>query len=167
MQPGMQACVVSPPRARFRSRMNSPPSLNGPSELSVRRPDVKLRVGMPPMVLVKSPTMAVPRLAKASIALSAPSILPYSRTEPISALRSWKVGILSLSTTMALTFLEPITAPTPPRAEIRVGRPSVSVKEMPDIRPRYSPTGLQMPRLTLSPYFANSISAHSMLPLPR
>jgi hypothetical protein len=66
-------------------------------------------------------------------------------------LRSWKVGILCFSATIALTFLLPMTAPTPPRAAIRSGRPSGSVKAMPAIRPRYSPTGLQSARLTLSP----------------
>ena len=40
-------------------------------------------------------------------------------------------GILSRSTTMALTFLAPITAPTPPRAASRAGRPSLSLNAMP------------------------------------
>lgn len=45
------------------------------------------------------------------------------------------------STTMALTRLLPITAPTPPRAARREGLPSMSEKAMPERRPRYSPTG--------------------------
>ena len=44
---------------------------------------------------------------------------------------------------MALTFLAPITAPTPPRAASREGRPSLSLKAMPASRPWYSPTGPQ------------------------
>ena len=44
-------------------------------------------------------------------------------------------GILSRSTTTAFTRLLPMTAPTPPRAERREGRPSLSVNAMPAIRP--------------------------------
>ncbi len=68
---------------------------------------------------------------------------------------------------MALTFLEPITAPTPPRAESRAGRPSLSLKAMPAIRPWYSPTGPHSAMVTFRPYFAWSISWASKLPLPR
>ena len=75
MQPGMQAWVGSPPRDRLRSRICSPPSLKVSFSLSTCWPEEKLRVGSPPIVLVKSPTMAVPRLRSALIAASASSIL--------------------------------------------------------------------------------------------
>ena len=52
---------------------------------------------------------------------------------------------------MALTFLAPITAPTPPRADSRAGRPSLSLKAMPAIRPWYSPTGPQSAMVTFLP----------------
>ena len=44
-------------------------------------------------------------------------------------------GILSRSTTTALTFFDPITAPTPPRADSRAGRPSLSLNAMPASSP--------------------------------
>ena len=81
-------------------------------------------------------------------------------------LRSWKVGILCTSMTMALTFFEPMTAPTPPRAASRDGRPSVSVMEMPAISPKYSPTGPHSAKLIFLPYFSNSSAAASVVPLP-
>ena len=46
-----------------------------------------------------------------------------------------------MSTTMALTFFDPSTAPTPPRADSRDGRLSLSLNAMPAINPWYSPTG--------------------------
>ena len=52
---------------------------------------------------------------------------------------------------MALTFLAPITAPTPPRAASRDGRPSLSLKAMPASRPWYSPTGPQSATVTFLP----------------
>ena len=52
---------------------------------------------------------------------------------------------------MALTFFDPITAPTPPRADRRAGRPSLSLKAMPAIRPWYSPTGPQRAIVTFLP----------------
>ena len=76
-------------------------------------------------------------------------------------------GILSRSTTTALTFFDPITAPTPPRADSRAGRPSLSLKAMPAIRPWYSPTGPQSAIVTFLPYFACSMFWASKLPLPR
>ena len=59
----------------------------------------------------------------------------------LTFLGSSKGGALSRSTTIALTFLAPITAPTPPRAASRAGRPSLSLKAMPPSSPWYSPTG--------------------------
>ena len=76
-------------------------------------------------------------------------------------------GILSRSTTTALTFFDPITAPTPPRAERRAGRPSLSLNAMPAIRPSYSPTGPQSAIVTFLPYLACSMFWASKLPLPR
>ena len=75
-------------------------------------------------------------------------------------------GILSVSTTTALTFLLPMTAPTPPRADRREGRPSLSVNAMPAMRPWYSPTGPHSANATFLPYLARSISPASKLPLP-
>ena len=113
-----------------------------------------------------SATIAVPRRLKLSMAGSLPSLAPYSRTAPITFCRSWNGGILWVSTTMALIFFEPSTAPTPPRAASRDGRPSVSANEIPAISPRYSPTGPHSAKLIFLPYFSNSMRATSLLPLP-
>ena len=95
-----------------------------------------------------------------------PSFLPYSFMAPMTFFLSLTGGILSLSITMALTFLAPITAPTPPRAAMRDGRLSVSENVTPAIRPSYSPTGPQIPREVFSPYTECSLEAHSKLPKP-
>ncbi len=76
-------------------------------------------------------------------------------------------GILSRSTTTAFTFLAPMTAPTPPRAERRAGRPSLSLNAMPAMSPWYSPTGPQSAIVTFLPYRACSMAWASKLPLPR
>ena len=85
----------------------------------------------------------------------------------VTFLPSCMGGILSRSTTMALTFLAPITAPTPPRAASRAGRPSLSLKAMPARSPSYSPTGPQSAMVTFLPYRACNRSFASKLPLPR
>jgi hypothetical protein len=64
---------------------------------------------------------------------------------------SWNWGTRSRSTTMALTRLLPITAPTPPRAARREGRLSLSLKAMPASSPWYSPTGPQSASATFLP----------------
>ena len=70
------------------------------------------------------------------------------------------------STTIALTRLLPMTAPTPPRAASREGRRSVSLNEIPDSSPPYSPTGPHKPILTLLPYRSCSREAAAKLPNP-
>ena len=86
---------------------------------------------------------------------------------PVTFLGSWKVGILSRSTTMALTFFEPMTAPTPPRAARRDGPPVGIGEGDAAIKPRYSPTGPHSASVTFLPYFSNSMCRASKLPLPR
>ena len=85
---------------------------------------------------------------------------------PLTFLGSENGGILSRSTTMAFTFFDPITAPTPPRADSRAGRPSLSLKAMPAMSPWYSPTGPQRAMVTFLPYCLWSMAWASKLPLP-
>ncbi len=55
------------------------------------------------------------------------------------------------STTMTLTPLAPMTAPTPPRPACRVGRSSMSVKAMEAAGSFISPAGPMEMQATLSP----------------
>ena len=94
------------------------------------------------------------------------SMALYCFTAPMTFFRSCSFGILLRSSTMAFTFLAPMTAPTPPRAARREGRRSVSLNEIPARSPRYSPTGPQMPRLTFLPKRSCSFAAQSKFDRP-
>ena len=69
---------------------------------------------------------------------------------------------------MALTFLAPITAPTPPRADSRAGRPSLSLKAMPAMQALVlAHRAAQRDRDLLAVLRVQHLLWASKLPLPR
>ena len=118
---------------RYRSVNASPEMRSAPANWLAR----KLRVGNAPTLLTMFISTAVPNSGNAWLVTGlAVSILRLSYSTKRK--RSWSAiaGRAAPSTTMALRFLLPITAPGPPRARLRC--PSFMMAAM---RTRCSPAG--------------------------
>jgi len=152
MQPAWQPWVGLPPRASMLAVMDSPPMLLAHSF----RPLRKFLVGRPPASFRMLTRMLVPYLVRPwlvtgwvdrAVAKRLAALLKAS----LSAMGTPGAPVSSM--TMALIFLEPMTAPRPPRPALRMLLWG-SAKEMLAPVRRISPAGPMMATPTLGPYLA-------------